>query len=322
MATDERWAQALGWFSIGIGLTEVLAPRQLANTIGINDSDDNCTVLRGFGVREIVNGIGILTQPRSSGWLWGRVGGDAMDLAFLCKQYGDDATDKGRLSTAVAAVVGVAALDVMCGEQVRQQQSDGITAYALSTGKVTRQTITPKRKDGAMDLKQAVTINRSAQELYAYWRDFQNLPRFMNHLEAVQVTGATQSHWKAKAPLGQTVEWDAEITNDQPGKLIGWRSVPGSGIENWGNVEFMPSTDGAETVVRVELHYSPPGGAIGSAIAKLFGEEPEQQVWEDLHRFKQIMELGEITLSDGSPGGMVSAMHAGQPLKPGEPIKD
>ena len=314
MAKDQQWAQALGWFSIGLGLTEVLATRSLAKAIGIKDDETNHTTLRGFGVREIVNGIGLLTQPDSTAWRWGRVGGDAMDLAFLCKQYGDDATDKGRLSIAVAAVVGVGALDVMCSEQPRHQMQNG--TYPTQTAAVTKQ------KELAMDLKQAVTVGRSAEELYNYWHDFQNLPFFMNHLESVTVTGQNQSHWKAKAPLGTTVEWDAEITDDQPGRRIAWRSIPGTGIENWGSVEFSPSTGNRGTVVRVELHYSPPAGTIGAAIAKLFGEEPEQQVWEDLHRFKQVMELGEITLSDGSPGGMGSSMHAGRPLSEGEKIKD
>lgn len=314
MATDERWAQALGWFSIGLGLTEVLAPRQLANAIGIDDDADNQTVLRGFGVREIVNGIGILTQPKASGWLWGRVGGDAMDLAFLCKQYGKDTTHPGRLSTAVAAVVGVTALDVMCSEQTKQ--------HARMNGTMVIEGAPVKRENAVTHLKQAVTINRSAQELYNYWHNFENLPNFMNHLESVEMTDAEKSHWKAKAPLGATVSWDAEVTDDQPNRRIAWRSIPGTGIENWGSVEFLPSTNGEETIVRVELQYSPPGGTIGAAVAKLFGEEPEQQIWEDLHRFKQLMELGEITRSEGSPGGMGSSMRPGQALKPGEIVKD
>jgi uncharacterized membrane protein len=314
MAKDEQWAQALGWFSIGLGLTEVFATSGLAKAIGIKDDDTNRNVLRGFGVREIVNGIALLTQPDSTTWRWGRVAGDAMDLTFLGKQYGEDGTDKGRLSTAVAAVAGVTVLDVMCSKARHLEGTNGSSTRPTAA--------ISKRKENAMDVKEAVTIGRSAEELYNYWHDFENLPNFMNHLEAVTVTGQGQSHWKAKAPLGATVEWDAEIVDDQPNRRIAWRSIPGTGIENWGSVEFVPSTGNRGTIVRVDLHYSPPGGAIGAGIAKLLGEEPEKQVWEDLHRFKQLMELGEITLSDASPVGMGSSQRPGQPLGANEQIKD
>jgi uncharacterized membrane protein len=298
-----------GMFSIGLGLTEVFATSGLAKAIGIKDDDTNRNVLRGFGVREIVNGIALLTHPDSTTWRWGRVAGDAMDLTFLGKQYGEDGTDKGRLSTAVAAVAGVTVLDVMCSKARHLEGTNGSSTRPTAA--------ISKRKENAMDVKEAVTIGRSAEELYNYWHDFENLPNFMNHLEAVTVTGQGQSHWKAKAPLGATVEWD-----DQPNRRIAWRSIPGTGIENWGSVEFVPSTGNRGTIVRVDLHYSPPGGAIGAGIAKLLGEEPEKQVWEDLHRFKQLMELGEITLSDASPVGMGSSQRPGQPLGANEQIKD
>lgn len=151
-----------------------------------------------------------------------------------------------------------------------------------------------------MDVKKAITINHPPEVIYSYWRNFENLPSFMNHLEAVQVTGDRRSHWKTKAPAGTTVEWDAEITQDEPNQLIAWRSLDGADVENSGTVRFKPAPGGRGTEVHVELHYDAPGGPIGALIAKLFGEEPAQQVSDDLRAFKQIIETGQVVHSDAS----------------------
>ena len=143
-------------------------------------------------------------------------------------------------------------------------------------------------------VERAITIDRPAHELYAFWRDFENLPRFMEHLESVTVIDATRSHWIARAPVGQRVEWDAEIHNEVPDELIAWRSLPGSEIANAGSVHFTPAGGGTE--VRVVLSYEPPAGRLGDAVARLFGEAPAQQVQDALRRFKQVMEAGEVPL--------------------------
>ena len=125
----------------------------------------------------------------------------------------------------------------------------------------------------------------------------------MTHLESVHVTGEGRSHWVAKAPGGTTVEWDAEITDDQPNRRIAWRSVEGADVQNAGSVRFEPAPGGRGTVVNVELRYSPPGGAAGVAIATLLGREPGQQIQDDLRRFKQMMEIGEVVTTEGQPSG-------------------
>ena len=153
-----------------------------------------------------------------------------------------------------------------------------------------------------MRTKNAITIRRAPAEVYEYWRNFENLPQFMYHLESVAVTG-TRSHWVAKGPAGTSVEWDAEIVEDSPGQLIAWRSVEGSTVNNNGVVGFAEAPAGQGTEVIVDLEYAPPGGAVGAVVAKLFGEEPEQQVRDDLRRFKQVMETGAVVLSAGSPDG-------------------
>jgi uncharacterized membrane protein len=139
-----------------------------------------------------------------------------------------------------------------------------------------------------------VTINRSANDLYLYWRDLENLPRIMHHLESVTVLNGNRSHWVAKAPAGMKVEWDAEIINDVPNQRIGWRSLPGASVPNAGSVVFKPAPEGRTgTEVEVSLKYDPPGGVIGAAVAKLFGEEPGDQLQDDLDHFRQAMEMGE-----------------------------
>jgi uncharacterized membrane protein len=154
-----------------------------------------------------------------------------------------------------------------------------------------------------MEARTAITINASPDELYARWHDFEQLPTFMYHLESVSTTADGRSHWVAKAPAGTSVEWDAEITDDAPGQRIAWRSLEGATVENSGSIRFQPAPGGQGTEVYVELTYSPPAGALGAAVAKLFGEEPDQQISDDLRRFKQLVETGEIARSEGAPLG-------------------
>jgi uncharacterized membrane protein len=150
-------------------------------------------------------------------------------------------------------------------------------------------------------VEQSVTINRPVVEVYRFWRNFENLPRFMDHLEAVTVIDENRSHWVAKGPAGARVEWDAVIHNEIDDELIAWRSLPGSEINNAGSVHFIPSRDGTETEVRVILSYEPPAGKLGVAFAKLLGEEPSQQVAEDLRRLKQVMDSGEAATGSRAP---------------------
>jgi uncharacterized membrane protein len=150
-------------------------------------------------------------------------------------------------------------------------------------------------------VEKSVTVNRAPEELYRFWRNFENLPRFMNHLESVRMTGGNSSHWVAKAPAGSSVEWDAEIYNEKENELIAWRSLEGADVDSAGSVHFQAAPGGSGTEVRVVLKYDPPGGIIGATIAKLFGEEPSQQIEEDLRRFKQVMEAGETSTTTGQP---------------------
>jgi len=214
----DQIATGLGWFSIGLGLAEILAPGSLARLIGVNDDDGNRSLLRFYGVREVAAGVGILTQPRPAGWLWGRVAGDLLDLASLSSAMKSDQNEGGKLSAATAAVVGVTALDIYCARQLSNGHAQQI-GVAEGTGG---------------DVKKTVFVNRPPEELYRFWRNFSNLPRFMTYLESVQDTGNGRSHWIANAAGGKRVEWDAEITEDQPNSVIAWRSLEGADVPNTG----------------------------------------------------------------------------------------
>lgn len=155
---------------------------------------------------------------------------------------------------------------------------------------------------GKIHVKKALTINKSAAELYEFWKNFANFPRFMRHLESVSKTDEKLSHWKAKAPLGMSVEWDAEITSDIHNERIGWKSVEGSDIANSGVIEFLPTRDRG-TEVKVVMTYEAPGGKLGEWIAWALGEEPSIQIADDLRRFKMLMETGIIITTEGQPSG-------------------
>jgi len=177
-------------------------------------------------------------------------------------------------------------------------------ARMRGTGRIADRGSNTRRQLGGargIHVEEAVTINKPIAEVYRFWRNFENLPQFMEHLESVAGRDAGVSHWVAKGPAGMKVEWDARIINEVDNKVIGWQSLAGSTVSTAGSVNFDETEHG--TRVRVHLQYNPPGGRVGAVIARLFGEEPNQTVREDLRRFKQLMETGEIPTIEGQPSG-------------------
>jgi uncharacterized membrane protein len=152
--------------------------------------------------------------------------------------------------------------------------------------------VTSVRRGEGVRVDERIVLNRPRSEVYRFWRNFENLPRFMDHLEDVTVLDESRSHWTAKGPVGSRVEWDAEIHHEIPNELIAWRSLQGSEVDNAGSVQFLPTETG-DTEVRVVLRYDPPAGKLGAGVARLFGEEPSRQIAEDLRRLKQVVEAGE-----------------------------
>jgi uncharacterized membrane protein len=197
----------------------------------------------------------------------------------------------------VAAVAGIAAVVVLAAARVSRRIHPTRTAAG-----------------GAFTVSAGVTVNRSAEDAYALWRDFSRLPEFMAHLESVSADG---KHWVATRPGAGTVDWDAEIVDDVPAERLSWRAVEGAEVPNSGTVTFGPAPGERGTEVRVQLTYEPPLGKAGNAVARLLGEEPRQQVTDDLRRFKQLLETGEVLRSAGSPEGVRSGRLPTQ--RPGRP---
>jgi uncharacterized membrane protein len=150
-----------------------------------------------------------------------------------------------------------------------------------------------------------VTINRPRSEVYAFWRNFSNLPIIMDNVERIDVIDGTRSHWIVKAPAGKTVEWDAIVTADEPDRLIAWETADGADVRSTGRIEFLDAAPGRGTMVRATIAYDPPGGIIGEWVAKLFQREPNVQARRDLRRLKQYLETGEVT-SSASPSARKS----------------
>jgi uncharacterized membrane protein len=270
---------------VGLGLAQVIAPGGMSRLVGIKNDDRNRTTMRLLGMREISHGVAILSKQQPEKAVWSRVAGDALDLALLGVALANPDNERGRTLFATANVLAVTALDVAAAKTLSRQPETRANAGA---------------DRGIIHTKKSLTVGRPAAEVYAFWRDFENLPRFMRHLESVTVIDEKRSHWKAKAPAGKSVEWDAVITEERENELIAWRSVAGSDVHNAGSVRFMPAPGGRGTEVRVDMEYEPPLGKIGSKVAMIFREEPGQQVEDDLRHFKQVMELGEIVYSDAT----------------------
>jgi uncharacterized membrane protein len=268
-----RLAKGLGWFSIGLGLAEILAPRQLARMVGVRPHP---VLFAALGAREIMSGLGILMQKHPTASMWSRVAGDLVDLSLAGVAFADEETDKEKLSASTAAALGFTAVDVWIALELTKREEP-------------------------LHVHRSILINRPAEELYAVWRDFEQLPRFMRRLVSVTTLDEKRSRWVAKGPAGRTVTWEAEMIHERPNELIAWKSLPGSEVHNAGTVRFEPEPAGRGTFVRVNLEYEPPGGVLGALVAKLFGEEPRQQLQNDLYQFKRIMEAGELLTTETQP---------------------
>jgi uncharacterized membrane protein len=285
----KRLARGLGWFSLGLGFTELLAPRAIAKISGV--SNKHTGLIRLYGLREIAAGVAIFSQKEPAAGLWSRVAGDALDLASLGMAFSSPDAKRGRVAFATANVLAVTALDLIAAKQ-------------LSTG------------NQGVHAKASCIVNRSPEEVYSFWRSFENLPRFMKHLDSVEDLGGGRSRWRAKGPAGTEVEWEATIIADVPGEVITWRSLENSDVDNAGAVRFQEAPGGRGTIVKVHIQYDPPAGVIGATVAKLFGEEPEQQLDDDLRRFKQVLEVGEVVVSDATLLG--SGYFEQRPARPAE----
>lgn len=290
----EQLARFLGWFSIGLGIAEIVAPRQLSQMIGVEYKPG---LFRLLGLREIGSGIGILSQEQPAAAVWSRVAGDMMDLALLGSQLDSDNPEREKTLAATMSVLGVTAVDLYTAKRLSQQSNGGSSSGTNGRPGSPRDMVESGR---GIKVKSAVTIGRPIAEVYGFWRNFENLPRFMSHLQGVKVLDGRRSHWTAVGPANMRVEWDAETVEDRPEELISWRSLPGGQVDTAGFVQFRKAPGNRGTEVLVEMRYDPPGGVVGASIAKLFGESGQEVVNRDLQAFKNVLETGEVVHSDSS----------------------
>ena len=195
------------------------------------------------------------------------------------EEYGEQ---RNRSAIVAASLIGVAAVGVLLAMRRRGEE---------------RPSSRGRRRSG-IHVHEAITINRPLPEVYQFWRQFENFPRFMSHLESVQPTSPGRSWWRARGPAGVRVEWEAEIAGELENEWIAWRSVEGSRVQHSGSVRFEHAPGARGTEVHVELDYRPSMGPF-TAAARLFAQDPEAQIRHDLRRFKQILEAGEVAISDG-----------------------
>lgn len=294
--TNDRLTHLLG--RAGPRTTRPAEPSALRRLAGTGRSGTG-PGLSLTGARELVRAAQALGSRRPPPSAWTRMGGDAVDLTALGHALAARTRER-RLRTTVVAAVAVA-----------------IAAGAVYTA--TRMSGRRERaSEEAMNLHAAVTVKRPRDEVYRYWHDFTHLPRFMAHLESVETTGDGHSHWTARGPAKRSVEWDADIVEDDPGELIAWRSTGRTTVDNAGAVHFTDAPGDRGTELQVDLAYIPPAGRVGTTLAKVLGEHPEQQVRDDLRRFKQVMEAGEVVRSDASPEGTRALRQARQ--RPAQPM--
>jgi uncharacterized membrane protein len=281
-------AQALGWFSVAVGVAAVLAPRTFGSLSGIGRNSRG--VVRSIGVRELATGVGILSQRNSASWLWSRALGDVIDLAVLAEGVGSgDTARRGRAAASFVAVAGVLAVDALAASHLTKHAHHPlVTGVAAPTD---------------LYFETSIATTKSPEECYRFWRNIENLPRFMASLESVQALDERRFHWVAKGPEATSLEWDCEITEDRPGAALAWRTLNGAQVPNAGSVLFESAGQGRGTIVRLSIHYSPIGGRLTAGLAKLLRQDPQSQVREDLRRFKQLLECGEVATTRGQPTG-------------------
>lgn len=283
--SDEKLVQGLAWFSVGLGLTALIAPRALGSAAGLGR---HAGLVRMVGARELASGIGLFSSRNSTPWLWSRVAGDAMDILTL-GAAALKPTGGGNLRALVslALVAGVTAADVSASLRY-SSKSQGRHARRLSAEDY---------------VERSTTIGKSPQECYDYWRKQTNAPVFMRHVVSVTEIDEKTSRWVARLPGGKRVEWESRITDDVPGKRIAWHSLHQSPIVHAGAVSFDPAPGGRGTVVRVVFHYRPPAASGGMAATPPFSFVPAFEITEDLRRLKQLLETGEIATTRGQPAG-------------------
>jgi uncharacterized membrane protein len=282
-------ARSLGILSLALGAGALLMPGPVARMSGLQR---HRRLLPLVGLRELAAGIGLLSSRNPTPWLWSRVVGDGMDLAVILSSLLSPGNSR-RTSAAVTAAVVAAITAVDARESLRSSHSNA----ASTTGAAPDALVSA-----------SVIVGKSPEECYEFWRDPTNMTRISPMIESVTVLDERTSHWHITSPLGNRIEWDSKVTGEVPGERISWRSVDGGGLYHAGVVRFERATGNRGTLVSTSVHFRVPGGPAGVGLAKLLGANPRSEVREDLRRFKQLLEAGEIPTTRGQPSGRRSLL--------------
>jgi uncharacterized membrane protein len=278
-------AQSLGWVSVALGLGGLFVPRTMGRLSALSGREP---LLTAVGARELVSGIGLLTRRDKVPWLWARVAGDALDLAVL----GFASRERGSVAAraiSTAVVVAITAADVAAA-----------TAHQRMSAQAS-----PSRD---VYLERSIIVNKTPRECYDWWRDLRNMPRFTRNLEKVTQLDEKHSHWVSRQFAGTRLEWRSRINEDVPGERILWSATHDSTFSHAGSVTFAPATGGRGTLITASIHYHVPGGRVGAALAQFLGPDPIGEVRENLRRFKQLLETGEVATTIGQPSGSRSLL--------------
>lgn len=280
MKATHRLARGLGWFSVCLGLAEIISGRELDRYLGTGRRQG---ILRLFGLRELGAGAVILAQREpNAASVWSRVGGDVMDLIFLgtALEHQGNKTRLERLTVATTTVAAITALDIYCAWQLGRTPKTS-EEESVQVGRAEANS----------------TINGTPEELYALWRDPETLTQVMGHFATVAAKSEDHAEWTVHGPAGTTLQWESQIVQEEPGQFLRWYSLQGAKIPNGGSIKFAPAVGGRGTVATLSVDFNPPGGVFGKAAAKAVGMVPHALAIQALQRFKRLAEKGGVAAS-------------------------
>lgn len=275
----ERRAKVIGLVSLGLGIAAIVAPGIASRLVGARRSARSRGAVLAVGAREIVSGVGVLAR-RSPSWMFARALGDVLDLALLGRATRSRKANRAKLLASMGSVLGVLALDVATGIQLRRVRA-------------------PRLAREGIHVTRSITVGEPLEVVYTLFANLQNVPRFMSHLASVVKEGR-RSRWRRAAPRGAILEWDVEMIEDRACESVAWRSLDGGHVEAAGRACFAPARGGRATAVTVDVHYVPKRRRAARMLASLFGKDPGTRLDRDLRHFKQLVEVGEILHSDAS----------------------
>ena len=289
-ADAEQVAIALGWFSIGLGLVEILKPSRLTRAF---DTHHQEPIYRLYGARELAAGAGLLLNRDKSPWLYARLAGDALDAVTLALGLGG--RRQGNVMAGLAAVAGVTALDLWAARALGDQERRAITAAGphKSGGRAWRH--------GIFDVERSVTINKDADTLRDLWMDPPTLPRIMAHIADIEQLGAGRARWTVPTPLGP-YSWETQLVSNDQEDALRWETDGANALIRRGVVRSATAPKKYGTVMTAALTFDPPGGMLGRGTAALLGDQmPGALVDKTLLYFKALAETGEIPTTAGQP---------------------